>query len=100
MFELIIFSPKVLKISEKKISCVGSNTLSQRQLKEGILIHCSLPILLRCIKLNIVISMAVASSRDRTKEFTDTVRSLQGRNMNGHAGFKQVRSVLFQIIHK
>ena len=35
--------------------------------------------------------MAVASSRDRTKEFADTVRSLQGRNMNGHAGFKQVR---------
>jgi len=38
-------------------------------------------------------SMAVASSRDRTKEFADTVRSLQGRNMNGHAGFKQGRNM-------
>jgi len=35
------------------------------------------------------LSMAVASSRDRTREFNDTVRSLQGRSMNGHAGFKQ-----------
>jgi len=33
-------------------------------------------------------NMVVASSRDRTREFTDTVRSLQGRSMNGHAGFK------------
>eukprot|EP00088_Acartia_fossae_P046540 TRINITY_DN5026_c0_g1_i6.p1 TRINITY_DN5026_c0_g1~~TRINITY_DN5026_c0_g1_i6.p1 ORF type:complete len:288 (+),score=59.40 TRINITY_DN5026_c0_g1_i6:51-914(+) len=38
-------------------------------------------------------SMSVASSRDRTREFADTVRSLQGRSMNGHAGFKQGRNV-------
>ena len=30
------------------------------------------------------------SSRDRTREFNDTVRSLQGRTANGHAGFRPV----------
>jgi len=31
------------------------------------------------------------SSRDRTREFTETVRSLQGRTANGHAGFGKGR---------
>jgi syntaxin 5 len=31
------------------------------------------------------------SSRDRTREFADTVRSLQGRSANGHAGFRSGR---------
>jgi len=31
------------------------------------------------------------SSRDRTREFTETVRSLQGRTANGHAGFNSNR---------
>ncbi len=34
----------------------------------------------------------VGSSRDRTREFADTVRSLQGRTANGHAVFRPVSS--------
>lgn len=36
-------------------------------------------------------STMVGSSRDRTREFADTVRSLQGRTANGHAVFRPGR---------
>lgn len=39
------------------------------------------------------------SSRDRTREFTETVRSLQGRTANGHAGFRPGGGVGSQASH-
>lgn len=41
---------------------------------------------------SIQLSNMVGSSRDRTREFADTVRSLQGRTANGHAVFRPGRS--------
>ncbi|XP_023347194.1 syntaxin-5-like [Eurytemora carolleeae] len=44
----------------------------------------------RFSKTNLQADMG-GSSRDRTREFNDTVRSLQGRTANGHAGFRPGR---------